>query len=84
MLIFLQQCHNLNIKYRSEQEGIVSQPQWTVAADGDATPITITLAGTRVTVATENGEQITLAPEQLEPLVHRLDAIAYDLRFPAG
>jgi hypothetical protein len=32
--------------------------------------------------ATANGDQITLAPEQLEPLVRRLDCINYDLAFP--
>lgn len=44
----------------------------------------VTLGVTHVTVATENGEKITLAPEQLEPLVHQLDCISYDLTFPAG
>ena len=31
--------------------------------------------------ATENADQITLVPEQLEPLVHRLDGLNYDLTF---
>ena len=60
------------------------QPQWTVEANGDAAPLTVTMGVTHVTVATENGEKITLVPEQLESLVHRLDCINYDLTFPAG
>ena len=35
----------------------------------------------QITVATENGDQITLKPEHLEPLVHRLDCLSYDLTF---
>ncbi|MGH3770188.1 MAG: hypothetical protein ACRDRW_02100 [Pseudonocardiaceae bacterium] len=60
------------------------QPQWTVEADGDAAPLTVTMGVAHITVATENGDQITLVPEQLEPLVHRLDSINYDLAFPNG
>ncbi|MGH3899745.1 MAG: hypothetical protein ACRDTA_16170 [Pseudonocardiaceae bacterium] len=57
------------------------QQQWTVEADGDAAPLTVTMEVAQVTVATENGDQITLVPEQLEPLVHRLDCLNYDLTF---
>lgn len=57
------------------------QPQWTVEAEGDAAPLTVTMQVAHVTVATANGDQITLTPEQLEPLVHRLDCISYDLTF---
>ena len=57
------------------------QQRWTIEAVGDAAPLTITLQVAQVTVATENGDQITLAPEQVEPLVHRLDCINYDLTF---
>ncbi|MGH3855387.1 MAG: hypothetical protein ACRDR6_18240 [Pseudonocardiaceae bacterium] len=60
------------------------QPQWTVQADGDAAPPTVTMDVTHVTVTTENGEKITLTPEQLDPLVHRLDCISYNLAFPNG
>ncbi|MGH3870272.1 MAG: hypothetical protein ACRDSR_01940 [Pseudonocardiaceae bacterium] len=60
------------------------QQQWTIEADGDAAPLTVTMQVARITVATENGDQITLAPEQLEPLVHRLDCLSYDLAFPEG
>lgn len=55
--------------------------QWTIEADDAAAPLTVTMEVTQVTVATENGDQITLAPEHLEPLVHRLDCINYDLTF---
>ncbi len=55
------------------------QQRWTVEADGDAAPLTITMQVAQVTVATENGDQITLVPEQMAPLVHRLDCINYDL-----
>ncbi|MGH3808561.1 MAG: hypothetical protein ACRDRU_18445 [Pseudonocardiaceae bacterium] len=55
------------------------ETQWTVEAEGGAAPITITMQVAQITVATENGDQITLAPEQLEPLVHRLDCLNYDL-----
>ncbi len=57
------------------------QPQWTIEAEGDAAPLTVTMQVAQVTVATANGDQITLTPEQLEPLVHRLDCINYDLTF---
>ncbi len=57
------------------------QPQWTVEADGDAAPLTITMQVAQIIVATENGDHITLAPEHLEPLVHRLDCLNYDLTF---
>ncbi|MGH3827827.1 MAG: hypothetical protein ACRDQX_11740 [Pseudonocardiaceae bacterium] len=60
------------------------QPQWTVQADGDTAPLTVTMDVTHVTVATANGEKITLTPEQLDPLVHRLDCISYNLAFPNG
>ncbi len=57
------------------------QPQWTVEADGDAAPLTVTMQVAQVTVATKNGDQITLTPEQVGPLVHRLDYIDYYLTF---
>lgn len=57
------------------------QPQWTVEADGDAAPLTVTMQVAQVTVATKNGDQITLTPEQVAPLVHRLDCINYYLTF---
>ncbi|MGH3693502.1 MAG: hypothetical protein ACRDRX_05810 [Pseudonocardiaceae bacterium] len=57
------------------------QPQWTVKAEGDAEPLTVTMQVAQVTVATANGDQITLVPEQLEPLVRRLDCINYDLTY---
>ncbi|MGH3996400.1 MAG: hypothetical protein ACRDTJ_02925 [Pseudonocardiaceae bacterium] len=57
------------------------QQQWTIEDDGDAAPLTVTMQVAQVTVATKNGDQITLVPEQLEPLVHRLDCINYDLTF---
>lgn len=57
------------------------QPQWTVEADGDAAPLTLTMQVAQVTVVTENGEQIVLAPEQVASLVHRLDCINYYLIF---
>lgn len=57
------------------------QQQWTVEADGDAAPLTVTMQVAQVTVATENGDQITLKPEQMAPLVHRLDCINYYLIF---
>lgn len=57
------------------------QQQWTIEVDGDAAPLTVTMEVAQVTVATENGDQITLVPEQLEPLVHRLDCLNYDLTF---
>jgi hypothetical protein len=57
------------------------QQRWAIEAVGDAAPLTITLQVAQVTVATENGDQITLAPEQIEPLVHRLDLINDDLTF---
>jgi hypothetical protein len=41
------------------------QPQWTVEAEGDAAPLTVTMQVAQVTVATENGDQITLTPEQV-------------------
>ncbi|MGH3719204.1 MAG: hypothetical protein ACRDRI_10285 [Pseudonocardiaceae bacterium] len=62
----------------------MSQPQWTVEAEGDAAPLTVTMQVAHITVATENGEKITLTPEQLEPLVHRLDCLSYDLAYPNG
>ncbi|MGH3755080.1 MAG: hypothetical protein ACRDRP_20780 [Pseudonocardiaceae bacterium] len=55
------------------EKGITMQPQWTVEADGGAAPLTMQVA--QVTVATGNGDQITLVPEQVGPLVHRLDCI---------
>ncbi len=57
------------------------QPQWTVEADGDAAPLTVTMQVAQITVATANGDQITLVPEQVGPLVHRLDSIDYYLAF---
>ncbi|MGH3834704.1 MAG: hypothetical protein ACRDSF_03220 [Pseudonocardiaceae bacterium] len=57
------------------------QQQWTIEVDGDAAPLTVTMEVAQVTVATENGDQITLVPEQLEPLLNRLDCINYDLTF---
>jgi hypothetical protein len=57
------------------------QPQWTVEAEGDAAPVTVTMQVARVTVATENGDQIVLVPEQVAPLVHRLDCINYYMTF---
>lgn len=57
------------------------QPQWTVKTEGDAAPLTITMQVAQVTVATENGDQIALAPEQVAPLVQRLDSISYYMNF---
>jgi hypothetical protein len=42
---------------------------------GDAAPLTVTMQVARVTIAAENGDQIVLAPQQIEPLVHSLDCI---------
>lgn len=55
------------------------QTQWIVEAAGDAGPLTITMQVSQVIVATENGDQITVAAEQVEPLVNRLDRISYYL-----
>jgi hypothetical protein len=57
------------------------ETRWTVEADGGAAPLTVTMQVAQITVATENGDQITLAPEQLEQLEHRLDCLNYDLTF---
>jgi hypothetical protein len=57
------------------------QPQWTVEANGEAAALTVTMQVAQVTVATKNGDQITLTPEQVGPLVHRLDCIDYYLTF---
>lgn len=57
------------------------QPQWKIEAEGDAAPLTVSVEVARITVATENGDQIVLVPEQVAPLVHRLDCINYDLTF---
>ncbi|MGH3928002.1 MAG: hypothetical protein ACRDTT_34925 [Pseudonocardiaceae bacterium] len=57
------------------------KPQWKVETEGGAAPLTITMQVAQVTVATENGDQIALAPEQMAPLIHRLDCINYYLNF---
>ncbi|MGH3671619.1 MAG: hypothetical protein ACRDSH_13445 [Pseudonocardiaceae bacterium] len=57
------------------------QHQWTIEAEEDVAPLTVTVQVAQITVATDNGDQITLVPEQLESLVHRLDCINYDLTF---
>lgn len=57
------------------------QSQWKVEAEGDAAPLTISVEVARITVATDNGDQIVLVPEQVGPLVHRLDCIHYDMTF---
>ena len=57
------------------------QPQWKVEAHGDADPLTVTMQVSQVTVATKNGDKITLTPDQVGPLVHRLDCIDYYLTF---
>lgn len=57
------------------------QPQWKVETEGGAAPLTITMQVAGVTVATENGDQIALTPEQVAPLVQRLDNISYYLNF---
>jgi hypothetical protein len=58
------------------------QTQWTVEAKGGTTaPLTVTMQIGKVTVATENGDQIVLAPEQMDPLVCRLDRINYYLTY---
>lgn len=51
------------------------QTQWTVESEGGSTPLTVTMQVAKVTVATASGEQIVLAPDQVEPLVSRLDRI---------
>ncbi len=63
------------------QEQSQVQPQWTVEADGDAPPLTVTMQVAQITVATENGDQIVLRPEHVAPLVHRLDCINYYLAY---
>jgi len=57
------------------------QPQWKIETEGGAAPLTVTMQVAQVTVATANGDQIALTPEQVEPLVHRLDCISYYLDF---
>jgi hypothetical protein len=59
----------------------MTQTQWTVEAAGDAGPLTVTMQVSQVTLATENGDKIVLAPEQVEPLMHRLDRINYYLTY---
>ncbi|MBV9013075.1 MAG: hypothetical protein JO272_13695 [Pseudonocardiales bacterium] len=52
------------------------QTQWTIEAeDGNAAPLTVTMQVASVTIAAENGDQIVLAPQQVEPLAHSLDCI---------
>jgi hypothetical protein len=56
--------------------------EWTVEAkSGNAAPLTVTMQVAKVTVATANGDQIVLAPEQVEPLVYRLDCISSYLTY---
>ena len=43
------------------------EPQWTVEAAGDSAPLTVTVQVAQVRVATENGDQIALAPDQIAP-----------------
>ncbi len=57
------------------------ETQWTVESEDGSAPLTVTMQIAQVTVATQNGDQITLKPEQVQPLVHRLDRINYYLTF---
>jgi hypothetical protein len=43
---------------------VAERSKWTIEAAGDAAPPTVTMQVAKVTVATENGDQIVLAPSR--------------------